>query len=451
MIAKFVFEELVEETDATVLKEGTEDYNEYSLSTDTRSIKAGEVYLPLRGENFDGHKFIKDAIKKGAAGIFVDKDFYQDLSDYNNIFVLQVDNTLKALLNMATCYRRGLDAIVIGLTGSSGKTTTKEILYSVLSQKFNVHRSHMNYNNQIGVSKTILEASEETEILIVEMGMRGSGEIEELARHTIPDIGIITNVGTSHIGRLGSRENIAKAKTELLKHLDKLTGQAFLYVEDKMLKETAKKYYKGDTVFFGADNDISVNSCNEDGMTFTYKNEDYEILIPGKHNVINSAVAIDVAKAFEMSHDDIAKGLKAYEPLFGRWEKQAVYNDSIMINDAYNANPDSMKASIEAVISMYSGKEIVLVLGDMLELGDYEVEMHRIIGEWISTQPVKKVLTVGRLGKIISDNINNNDVEVNNFESSELASQYLNKIAPEHAVILLKGSRGVGLEAVLKV
>ena len=449
MIAEFCFEDLLEATGAEVVKEPDNEVELFTISTDTRSIKSNNAYLPLVGEKFDGHNYINEAFNKGAVGCIVNKT--TDCKKINSKagFIVVVDDTLIALLSLAKYHRLNSDAIVIAITGSSGKTTTKELLYSVLAEKFNVIKSKMNYNNEIGVSKTLLEIEEDTEIVIVEMGMRGPNEIDLLSKYAMPDISIVTNVGTSHIGRLGSIENIAKAKTEILNYLDKKTGLALLYAEDSLLLDYSKKY-KGEKILFGSENECKLLECTGNNMLFEYKNESFSLPIPGKHNIINSSIAIEVGKYFEMDYQDIYCGLNNYQPIFGRWEEHTLFENSKLINDAYNANPDSMKAAIEATCAMYKDKSIWLVLGDMLELGDYETTMHLEIGNWLKNISVNKLYTVGKLAQNIAKALEDEAIDIKICQTTGEVAEDIYKLKPSNTAILLKASRSIGFEKIVE-
>lgn len=449
MIATFSFQDFIEATNANIILSPANELDEYHLSTDTRSIKHGEVYLPLKGPTFDGHNFIQLAFDNGASGCFVEKKFNSSTINTKGGFIIEIEDSLLALLNLAKYYRQNLNALVIALTGSSGKTTTKELIFSVLSQSFFTQRSQMNYNNEIGVSKTLLDVDDETELVILEMGMRGLGEIDLLVKYSLPDIAIVTNVGCSHIGRLGSLENIATAKTEILKYLNKKDGIALLHADDELLLTYAAKVYKGKKILFGSKNDFQMKKCFENKMLFTYKDEEYELPIPGKHNIINASVAIELGKYFGMSYKSIYQGLKNYKPLFGRWEEYKVFNNSIIINDAYNSNPDSAKAAIDTVFSIYSGKKTWLVLGDMLELGEYEEKMHREIGNWLTDKSFETLVTVGKLANYFSQNLKKANAKIHNLENAEAAADFIFNEKPDDTVILLKASRGIGLEKII--
>ena len=267
--------DLIDATSAKVLKEINEELD-VSISTDTRTIKPGDFYLPLKGVSFDGEKFIDEALKKGAVGAFCTGD--------NG--TLRVEDTLEAYLKLANWRRNRLNLKVVAITGSSGKTTTKELVASVLGEKFKVFKTPLNHNNEVGLCQTIFSAPDDTEVLILEMGMRGLGEIELLSKYSEPDITIITNVGTAHIGRLGSRENIAKAKCEIVKYQ---RGNVFIAKNDELIKKTVD--FSGEKIFYSIE-DVKILEERADYSKFEYMGNIYELNVGGEYNIENSLSAI---------------------------------------------------------------------------------------------------------------------------------------------------------------
>jgi UDP-N-acetylmuramoyl-tripeptide--D-alanyl-D-alanine ligase len=449
--ANFSLDDLLRATGARLIKGSASDFKSGNISTDTRTLNPGDIYLPLKGPNFDGHNFIAQALEKGAAGILVETTSLYNIETLQDAFILEVPNTLTALLEIACYHRMRLNAKIIAITGSSGKTTSKELLHSVLCIKFNVYRSEMNYNNEIGVSKTLLEAGNDKDIIILEMGMRGPGEIDLLVKYALPDLAVITNVGPSHIGRLGSMENIAKAKAEILNYLGENNGVAFLYGEDQLLLNTARMTYQGKMHLFGQKDNYEIKEYNREKTIFSYKGESYQLNVPGEHNVINATCAIEIAHNLGLTDDQIRQGLLQYKPIFGRWVEYPVFENTIVINDAYNANPDSTRAAINTVFKVFPDRQIWLVLGDMLELGDYEVKMHEEVGQWLNDKPVHTLITVGKLSQKIVNTLNKKVFNMVSFENSEKAGLYIKEQSPNNAVILLKASRGIGLERILPI
>ncbi len=457
---KFTLDEIIQATDAKIIKnEGAK--GTFTFSTDTRTIKPGEIYLPLKGENFNGEKFIDKALEAGAVGYFY-TDAKCKVQSAKCDLILQVKDTLTAYLELANFYRRKINPKTIAITGSNGKTTTKEMVYCVLSEKFKTHKSELNFNNEIGVCKTILSMPKDTEVLVLEMGMRGLGEIELLSKYAEPDISIISNIGTAHVGRLGSRENIAKAKCEIVKYMKE--GGILIAHDDELIKkeiEAKSKKQKAKSedntfyllpfafcpTYFSLDNTKIVES--KIGYSkFIYKNHEYELNIEGDYNIQNSLAAIEAGLSLGMGEGEIAKGLKKYSPIEKRWEIQEIKGYK-MINDSYNANPDSMVAAIKTIIDNYPSA--LLVLGDMGELGENEVEYHRQIGEFLVKNNKKdiNVITVGKLANEITKTLNEKGIFSKNFDDNLQTSRYILDNIKIGTTIVLKASRIMKLEEII--
>ena len=263
---KFTFDEIIKAADAQVLYK-TNTSGVFSISTDSRNISSNDIYLPLKGEKFDGHNFINDALKKGARGYFTSD---KNLTSPDAKFILYVENTLEAYLKIASYYKTKINPITIAVTGSSGKTTTKEMMASVAAEKYKTHKSILNHNNEIGLCQTMLSMGEDTEVLIVEMGMRGFGEIELLSKYAKPDIAIIANTGTAHIGRLGSVKNIAKAKCEITKYLH---PEGLLIAHDtELIRET--NTFEGQTIYAGLNSpELTDIKLGANSSEFIFKNQ----------------------------------------------------------------------------------------------------------------------------------------------------------------------------------
>ena len=420
--------ELIAATGAKVLKEVDENLD-VKISTDTRTIKEGDFYLPLKGANFDGEKFIADALKKGAAGSFCTGEDG----------TLQVQDTLQAYLKLANYRRNQLNFTVVGITGSSGKTTTKELTASVLSQKYRPFKTPLNHNNEIGFCQTIFEAPDDTEVLVLEMGMRGLGEIELISKYAEPDITIISNVGTAHIGRLGSRENIAKAKCEIVKYQ---RGNVFIAHNDELIKKTVE--FNGRQIYYSI-NDVKILDKNAQGSKFEYQGNIYELNTGGDYNIENSLAAINAGLVLDLSVKQIQEGLKSYTPIEKRWETETAGGYKI-INDSYNANPESMKAFVDTVFELY--KDFVIILGDMGELGENEIGYHKELGLYINSKksPNSKVtiLSAGNLSKYITDMITN--YPVRHFETLKDAAEYIKININKNETLFLKASRSMKFE-----
>lgn len=451
---EFTLDEILQATGAKVLKNDGANDLKFTFSTDTRTIMKGQIYLPLKGENFNGEDFIGAALDMGAVGYFIgEKEKGKREKESSHVsrltshVVLQVEDTLTAYLQLARFYKRKVNPKTVAITGSSGKTTTKEMAFCVASEKFKTHKSELNFNNEIGLCKTILSMPSDTEVLILEMGMRGLGEIELLSKYSEPDIAIIANVGTAHIGRLGSRENIAKAKCEVIKYL-KDSG-VLIYHNDALINCEIKPINLSTFRPF----DLSTANIIErkiGNTKFKYKNHEYELNIEGDYNVQNSLAAIEMGLQLGMSEAEIAAGLKKYSPIEKRWEVHEVKGYKI-INDSYNANPESMKATIETVLALYA-PPLLLVLGDMGELGEDEVKYHQQIGDFLAqklTQNVK-VVTVGKLANEMTKKINEKGFDSINFGDNLQTSRYILDNINIGTTIVLKASRSMKLEEILQ-
>jgi len=443
---RFKKEELIHATGAEVLKDNTNSTTTYSISTDTRTIKPQDIYLPLKGANFDGEKFIQKAIELGIKAYFTTSDTVLD--DAN--LILKVEDTLQAYLKIAKYYREKINPITIGITGSSGKTTTKELIYSVLTQKFKTQKTFSNHNNEIGFCQTVLGMDTDTEVLIVEAGMRGLGEIELISNHLKPDYAVITNSGSAHVGRLGSLDNIAKAKCEITSGLN---PDGVLFAKNQ---DIIKKYvqYNGDIDYYSI-NDVKILKKAPSYSKFRYLGSDYELNVEGDYNIENSIPAIKLGIHLGLSYDEIRRGLASYHPIEKRWEVENI-NGLKFINDSYNANPDSMKAAVKTFIELYENP--VVVLGDMGELGENELTYHREVGEYLSTLKIKsgffknknvKYLTVGKsaleIGKVLSES----NFEVKSFGTNQEAACYILENLNNSYTIFLKASRSMKFEEIL--
>ena len=431
-------EEIAKITKAEILSapENLLDKNITNFSTDTRTIKKDDFYIPLKGEHFDGEKFIDKAIENGAIGYFT-----TDNTIIDDVVALKVPDTKKAYLELANYRRNQINPQVIMITGSSGKTTTKELVYSVCSQKYKTVKTPLNHNNEIGFCQTVFSINEDTQILIIEAGMRGLGEIELISKYAEPNISIISNVGTAHIGRLGSRENIAKAKCEITK-FQKPNGILIAH-NDELIKQTTD--YTGEKIYYSL-SDTKIINKKIGYSKYEYKNDIYELNIEGDYNVENSLAAIEVGKRLDIEYNLIAQGLRNYKPIEKRWEIEKIGGYNI-INDSYNANPDSMIAATNTILDLY--ENIVIVLGDMGELGENENFYHKKVGKFINNKnkPNAKILTVGNASKNISDEIK--VCFTKHFQTNEDVARYILANIEIGTTIFLKASRSMKFEEIL--
>lgn len=433
---------------------GDVDISIAGVSTDTRTIGPGDLFVALKGESFDGHDFVKAAFDHGAVAAVVENDYLS--SEVMEGKLLRVGSSLKAYGLIARMYRRKCAFTVVAITGSSGKTTTKDMVAEVLSERYRVVKTQKNYNNEVGLPLTILSAPEETEVLVLEMGMRAKGEIAYLAGIAEPDMGIITNIGVAHIGELGSQENILKAKGELLEGL-KMDGIGIFSGEDGFEKEL-EKLCRGSIlkVGFGDNCDIRGRITEEqEGMTSVHlsvngKEEMIHLPYQGRHLIQDSLLAIACGSLLGISVKKAEEALNHLMISPGRLSVKD-WKSVRLIDDTYNANPESMKASID-VLSGYSGRKIA-VLGDMRELGPMEKRFHLEIGPYLFFKKIDILITVGFLGSLIGEGFKVAGGELRQVYSctdTKEAADVLKKLLERGDTVLFKASRAMGLEDVIE-
>ncbi len=344
------------------------------ISTDTRSLKPGELFVALRGEKFDGHQFLEQAIAKGAIAAIVDTGY--SVVD-PPLPLLVVEDTLAAYQAIARWWRDQFQIPIIAVTGSVGKTTTKELIAAVLGTQGKVLKTQLNYNNEIGVPKTLLELTADHDYAVIEMAMRGAGQIALLAQIARPTIAMITNVGTAHIGLLGSEDAIARAKCELLAE-SPADAIAVLNYDNQRLMNTAATVWSGTTITYGfTGGDVCGELINSD--TLTVNGMQFPLPLAGRHNALNYLGALSVAKALNVSWEPLQQGLQVLMPE-GRAQRYQLNNDIVILDESYNAGLESMLAALE-LLSQTPGKRRIAVLGTMKELGERSLEFHQQVGE----------------------------------------------------------------------
>jgi UDP-N-acetylmuramoyl-tripeptide--D-alanyl-D-alanine ligase len=424
------------------------------FSKDTRIIKENDTYIGIKGENFDGNKFWKDALDKGAKTVIVENTEFskKDIESYKNKNIILVENTLEALYKIAK-YKRSLYNIpVIAITGSVGKTSTKDIIANVVGQKYKTLKTEGNNNNNIGLPLTILKLKNH-EALVIEMGMNHFGEISLLTNIAKPTISVITNIGTSHIGNLGSRENILKAKLEILEGME--NPILVINNDNDLLSDwnNSKKDSNIKTYTYGIENnsDIMAKNINikDDGSEFDCesKKEKIHINVPvsGNHFVYNAMCATLIGKILNIENDKIQKGIKEFELTKKRMDVLKIENNITIINDSYNASYESMKASIE-YLSKINGKRKIAVLGDMFELGKYSEELHKKVGEEIVKNNIDVLICCGNNSKYIIEKATELGMNINNvyyLNNIDEVVEKLKQILKEDDFILVKASNGM--------
>jgi len=424
------------------------------VSTDSRKIKPGDLFIPLIGENFDGHDFIRSAFENGAAASLTQKENIH----FPGKTVIVVNDTLIALQNLAAWYRSSFSIPFIGITGSVGKTSTKEMVACALSGRYNVLKNEGNLNNEIGVPLTIFRLEPEHEAAVVEMGMSAFGEIRALTNIVRPGVGIITNIGISHIEKLGSRQNILKAKLELLEGLQP-DGLLILNGDDVMLSG-AKELLGCRTVSYGLEEGVdyqayNIRSRGEHGVDFSVMVQGVEysiqLPVPGVHNVYNALAAIAAGFELGVPMHDLQKGISHFTAAKMRLNIIRC-NGMIIINDAYNAGPQSVKAALDVLSELDSSRKIA-VLGDMLELGDWSERAHTETGIQAARKEVDYIITVGKEAAHIIKGAVDSGFDPDRtayFTSNSDAIEYLRDLMRQGDAILVKGSRGMMMEQIVQ-
>lgn len=415
------------------------------VSTDTRKISPDSIFFALTGENFDGNKFAAQALDKGAKYAVVDNPEVVE----NNKFLL-VEDVLTALQALATYYRHTLNIPIIGLTGSNGKTTTKELIREVLSTKFKVIATEGNLNNHIGVPLTLLRITKETEIGIIEMGANHIGEIAALCDMAQPTHGLITNIGKAHLEGFGNYEGVLRAKSELYNYLIQHNGIVFINSDDEVLTNMSKRIK--DPVFYNNTGDYyecQLVSANPYIQLETGAGEHVHTKLIGTYNFKNIATALCVGKYFNIDADAANNAVANYLPQNNRSQIINTATNQIIL-DAYNANPISMKAALDTLAAMNHDNKVV-ILGDMFELGDDTAIEHEKIVEYVTQM---KVGTTLFCGKAFTRATTNYDVtaegnEASYFDTKDELAQYLTSNPLVNALILIKASRGMGLETLV--
>lgn len=422
------------------------------IAIDSRKVKQGDLFIPFLGENVDGHNYIESAFEKGAAASLSLKDDF--VSDNNIIYV---DDSYEAIQNLAKHYLESLNAKTIAITGSNGKTTTKDIISSILSTKFKVHKTQGNFNNELGVPLTILAAPEDSEILVLEMGADGFGQLDFLSKLVEPDYTVITNIGESHIEFFKSREGIAKAKFEITNSMKK--DGYFVYNGDEVLLKTLVDSSEINATSCGENNynDIILENytITRDKIDFklNISDERYFTKLKGKHNLYNIMFATAIASKIGLTNEEIRKAIENTVEITGMRLQSIPYEeDSLIINDAYNASPTSMKAGVDVVSSYDDFDYKTLVLGSMFELGPNEVNYHGEVGEYISenTNDIDLVISVGELAENITKQIKNDKIKTLHFPTTAEVSEYLKNNKYKNEVILFKASRSMKLETIIE-
>ena len=437
---KIILKEILDICNAKLLY-GNENLELKNFSKDTRDIKENDIYLAIKGENFDGNLFIDDAFKKGAIACITDNKKYNELHDGKTL--IYVKNTVEFLASLAE-YKRVLYNIpVIAITGSVGKTSTKDMIASTLKQKYKVLKTEGNYNNEIGLPLSILKLKNE-EVMVLEMGMNSFGEISLLSKIAKPDIAIITNIGTAHIGKLGGRKNILKAKLEILEGL-KENGTLIINNDNDMLNKcykTISKNYKIITTGINHYSDYNANDIENDSFTINSSNK-IKMTIPNNAFIYNSLIAYATGKLLNVDEEKIIKGIENCKIDGSRLNEIKLKNNITLIDDCYNASYESIVESISYLKNVRDNNKII-VLGDVLELGKYSKKIHKEIGKILLKTDIDDIILIG------------NDIKyakVKNakyFKTNKEGIKYIKNIMKENTDILIKASNGMNFKTIVE-
>lgn len=446
-------DEIAQATDGEIVQ-GSPLAQYCSVSIDSRNIREGELFFALSGERYDAHNFLSQAAAAGAGGLVVSRRADLPL----DIPVLLVNNTLTALQTLASYNRKKCRVPLIGITGSTGKTSTKDIAASVLTTRYNTLKTPGNLNNEIGLPLTLLAMDDKCEAAVVEMAMRGAGEIDALCRMARPNGAIITNIGETHLELLGTVSGIASAKGEILEHIPP-DGFALLNAESPFIQREAARC-RGRVTFFGMEQpaEIMAEDIKPDGGGSRFKAiikgaaHEFFLSVPGRHNVMNALAAIGAGVEMGLTIEEIARGLAGVTLTGMRLEILDAQGIKI-INDAYNANPASTKAALQVLKETAGTNRMVAVLGNMLELGPRTADGHREVGQTAAKLGVSYLVAVGDLAAGIAAGALSEGMEpekVFSFDSNEKAAEILKELLREGDVVLVKGSRGMKMEQIVQ-
>lgn len=409
-----------------------------NIITDSREIIPNSIFIALKGDNFDGNKFVDSALKNGAVYAIADDKLLP-----KNEKIITVNDTLKTLQDLAAYHRKKLGLPVLAITGSNGKTTTKELIYRVLSKKFNVAVTEGNLNNHIGVPKTLLNMKSDNNFAIIEMGTNHFGEIETLCKIASPDFGLITNIGKAHLEFFGNIDGVAKAKGELFEFLAINKGKIFVNTDIDTISGIAKRYLNEKNIISYCQQDYGIKIFPADNenpyLKFIFNKTEVCTKLIGKYNIDNALAAIATGKYFDISDADIADAIASYNPQNNRSQKIET-QQNILYMDAYNANPASMQASLQNFINQAAANKM-LILGDMRELGESSETEHRNIIQMIIESKINDVMLVGDCFAKAAQN-----TKYICFKNVDECIKYINENKIENRTILIKGSHGIHLE-----
>ncbi len=443
--------EVIRAVGGRCLQSGGEDLIVEGITTDSRQEVTGGLFIPLKGEHFDGHTFIDTVYDKGIRVVLTMEEQVRD----QRLWVIQVADTRQALLDLACYYRQQFTLPVVGITGSVGKTSTKEMVAAVLSGALHVHKTEGNFNNEIGLPLTLFKLETSHEAAVIEMGMNHFDEIRRLSLTAYPQVAVITNIGTSHIENLGSREGILKAKLEILEGLSK-EGVLIVNGDNDLLGDLQQPSVCKLTYGLACTNDYYAEAIKSEGCytkariitpQYTFN---ISINALGEHMVYNTLAAIAVAQHLGLSKEEIEAGLKKYEPAKMRMHIEKYGNGITVIDDTYNASPDSMEAALKVLKDYKAEGCKIAVLGDMFEMGEFAPELHKSVGRSAAHLGIDKLYAVGTLAKDIYKGAQEDGLsEVYYYPTKEMFITKVEEILKPGDTVLFKASRGMRFEEML--
>ena len=434
-----------------------------NVEIDSRRVKKGSLFVAIKGEKYDGHDFILDALKKGAKAVIIDSRKLKKFS-FLEIPIIAVSDTTNAYGELAKIWRNKISAKVISITGSNGKTTVKEMIASLLSEKYNVVKTEANNNNHIGVPFTILSTDEKCEMLVLEQGTNHFNEIEYSANISRPDYALITNIGDSHLEFLRNKDGVYKEKSALLDITEIHGGTVFLNMDDPVIKKHSKDYWNKITYGFNGSVDVKgkiLGYTNEGNsrvqlksktLSFAFREGFRETILHlyGEANAKNFLAAAAVALKLGLNEKEILNGIKNIKPIHGRLKVQK-FKDAVIIDDTYNSSPSSVESAVNLIKKVKTYRRKIIVLGDMFELGNQSEKLHKDLAKHFSPDKNLFVLTTGNMMKHLNKVLRKKKVKSIHFHIREALSLYLQYEEIENSVILVKGSRGMKMEEFVNV
>ncbi len=446
---------IIQMLDADYIENNDIEQKVMGVCIDSRKVIEGNLFIPIKGDKFNGHHYVSQAIANGAIATLWNKN---EPNPPKEITVILVEDTVEGLQKLAAVYRSQLAIKIVGITGSNGKTSTKDILAAILSKRYITQKTLGNFNNEIGVPLTLLSISEHTQIAVVEMGMENLEELDLLTHLVKPDIAIITNVGTAHLENLKTLENIAKAKMEIVHGLH--PNGLFIYygdqkvLQDAVIKEQIKGSIRIKTFGEQSHNDIFIESVsqNENGLQFTINGNKvvFKMDMLGKHQVVNALSAIIAAKELGVQEEEIQQGLLHIEKT-GMRNELIYIEQSTILNDAYKSNPQSVIAALDTM-EFFNIPYKLAVLGDMLDLGPESDMIHFDLGKKLASYKLDEILTFGDMARYITQGANQvmKDVNVRHFIDKQELVEYLKPYRLRKCMILVKGSRGLQMDQIIE-